>query len=394
MASCDVQVVNPAVLSRIESFLNDAAYREAIDNSANYNTRLCLERRLRLPFLDSQTGIAQNHSNLFMSGRERIPGQVDGQLYTYPSKRWRKKRRQYLMQPQVQLRRCDLSGVGGDLHSISTIENPAVAGSTDDSKDSNSTGLKDDPSGKSSQDAWFYDELELQGMDGYDDVDPDSDYDYEETYSKRRKKRGGGAKPGPKGSSGTPASTDSPHPKKGTKGTGQGRGRKKGVNYGELLDSEKPFSCDLCGARYKTRPGLTYHYTHSHKDGRCAGTSASGTGSSAGAGAAAGGGGGMAGPPPASTTASGLIPVAIDEEPSSMDLAPMSPQQQHNSHQDNPAPGWTKFQDSYLTFLNAPGKLTPYLFFFLKSYLLFLLLFFSNSDPVFSVAAGMSFYFT
>lgn len=22
----------------------------------------------------------------------------------------------------------------------------------------------------------------------------------------------------------------------------------------------------VCGARYKTRPGLTYHYTHSHKD--------------------------------------------------------------------------------------------------------------------------------
>lgn len=22
----------------------------------------------------------------------------------------------------------------------------------------------------------------------------------------------------------------------------------------------------VCGARYKTRPGLTYHYTHSHKE--------------------------------------------------------------------------------------------------------------------------------
>lgn len=26
------------------------------------------------------------------------------------------------------------------------------------------------------------------------------------------------------------------------------------------------FRCVVCGARYKTRPGLTYHYTHSHKD--------------------------------------------------------------------------------------------------------------------------------
>lgn len=38
------------------SFLNDTAYREAIENSSNYNTRLCRERRLRMPFLDSQTG--------------------------------------------------------------------------------------------------------------------------------------------------------------------------------------------------------------------------------------------------------------------------------------------------------------------------------------------------
>lgn len=42
-------------------------------------------------------GVAQNHSTLFMSSRERLPGLLHGQIYTYPSKRWRKKRRQYLM---------------------------------------------------------------------------------------------------------------------------------------------------------------------------------------------------------------------------------------------------------------------------------------------------------
>jgi len=42
-------------------------------------------------------GVAQNHSALFMSSRERLPGLLHGQIYTYPSKRWRKKRRQYLM---------------------------------------------------------------------------------------------------------------------------------------------------------------------------------------------------------------------------------------------------------------------------------------------------------
>lgn len=39
------------------SFINDLTYREAVENSVNYNTRLCIERRLRMPFLDTQTGI-------------------------------------------------------------------------------------------------------------------------------------------------------------------------------------------------------------------------------------------------------------------------------------------------------------------------------------------------
>jgi len=37
------------------------------------------------------------------------------------------------------------------------------------------------------------------------------------------------------------------------------------------LKVEMCYNCELhiltvCGARYKTRPGLTYHYTHSHKE--------------------------------------------------------------------------------------------------------------------------------
>lgn len=72
-----------------------------------------------------------------MSQRQRIPGLNEGQIYTYPSKRWRKKRRQYLMN-FLQPRRKEIDSEG-DLHTISTIENPAAS---EDSKDS--VGLKDD----------------------------------------------------------------------------------------------------------------------------------------------------------------------------------------------------------------------------------------------------------
>uniref|UniRef100_A0ACB8FGD2 Uncharacterized protein n=1 Tax=Sphaerodactylus townsendi TaxID=933632 RepID=A0ACB8FGD2_9SAUR len=31
-----------------------------------------------------------------------------------------------------------------------------------------------------------------------------------------------------------------------------------------LEDRDKPYVCDICGKRYKNRPGLSYHYTHTH----------------------------------------------------------------------------------------------------------------------------------
>ncbi|CAB0037743.1 unnamed protein product [Trichogramma brassicae] len=138
-AAADPQEINRLVnrdnLVKIESFLNDSAYMEAIENSASYNSRLCRERRLRMPFLDSQTGVAQNHSNLFMSSRERLPGLQHGQLYTYPSKRWRKKRRQYLMNyfhPKRPIRgEIEIDGIG-----IDGTDSNTVPGINDDSKDS------------------------------------------------------------------------------------------------------------------------------------------------------------------------------------------------------------------------------------------------------------------
>lgn len=43
------------------SFISELSYREAVENSVNHNTRLCIERRLRMPFLDTQTGIINNN---------------------------------------------------------------------------------------------------------------------------------------------------------------------------------------------------------------------------------------------------------------------------------------------------------------------------------------------
>lgn len=86
-------------IENIEKLLHDSTYTELIEFSSTFNTRLRVERKLRLPFLDPQTGVAQRHSNLFMKKTQRLPGLREGQIYTYPQLRWRKAKRQYLNNP-------------------------------------------------------------------------------------------------------------------------------------------------------------------------------------------------------------------------------------------------------------------------------------------------------
>ncbi|XP_050529821.1 zinc finger protein ubi-d4 A isoform X2 [Daktulosphaira vitifoliae] len=276
----------PNFVKGIGCFISDLSYREAIENSVNYNTRLCIERRMRMPFLDTQTGVAQTHSSLLMHERQRMPGLNSGQVYTYPSKRWRKKRRQYLLNScnnnsisssifNSSKRKESVLNSGGesgdtssfniDLH---TGDSQNAISNNEDSKDSLGTNTnlsKDDQTNQNSSnnkvsDQWYYDEFEMQEMEGFEEPDADSDYDYEESYTKRKKRKG--SKPGRSNTNNEGTSG-----RRSVKGSASGRGRKKGMSgFIDLQDPDKPYACDLCGARYKTRPGLTYHYTHSHKD--------------------------------------------------------------------------------------------------------------------------------
>lgn len=68
-------------------------YKDALENVSAFNSRLRFERRLRIPFIDAQTGIAMNNCNLWISKLERRPGQTPHYIYSYPAKRWRKKKR-------------------------------------------------------------------------------------------------------------------------------------------------------------------------------------------------------------------------------------------------------------------------------------------------------------
>lgn len=68
-------------------------YRDAIDQVIAYNSKILLERRLRYPYIDGQTGVAQQDCQLWVSRVARSAPVRPGQICSFPSRRWRVKKR-------------------------------------------------------------------------------------------------------------------------------------------------------------------------------------------------------------------------------------------------------------------------------------------------------------
>lgn len=227
-----METVDRTNLDKIESFFKSSSYRENCEVSATFNSRLSLERRLRLPFLDPQTGVAQRHCALYVKAKQRLPGLRSGQLYSFPSARWRKSKRQYLSnltdfesaitQHQQLSSSLYLNGSYSGPSSIvgTTSGSVSVGGMSggfllsqhDDNSNSNASFLLDKslPAGgvesvldgsvdtnsrdtnNNSKDAelskdWLYDDLDNE-FDS-EPKSPDDEYDYDPRYGNKKKKR-------------------------------------------------------------------------------------------------------------------------------------------------------------------------------------------------------------
>ena len=55
------------------SFFNDPGYKEYLENACSFNRKLNEERKMRIPYIDGQTGVAQRHYDNQRSSRERMP---------------------------------------------------------------------------------------------------------------------------------------------------------------------------------------------------------------------------------------------------------------------------------------------------------------------------------
>ncbi|OCT81766.1 zinc finger protein ubi-d4 B isoform X3 [Xenopus laevis] len=265
-----VALESEKMAAAVEKILGEQYYKDAMEQCHNYNARLCAERSVRMPFLDSQTGVAQSNCYIWMEKRHRGQASAPGQLYTYPSRRWRKKRRAHPPEdprlsfpslkpdPEQMLKKEGLIPPDGSSLEALLRSDPIEKRIIPDPRDDDS--LTEFPTlSRSARKVQAYGERQryvakgiitriLEPDDFLDDLD---DEDYEEDTPKRRKGK--------------------------SKGKGIGGARKK-LDAAALDDRDKPYACDngyklkqtskfperVCGKRYKNRPGLSYHYAHSH----------------------------------------------------------------------------------------------------------------------------------
>ncbi|CAG0914589.1 unnamed protein product [Notodromas monacha] len=188
------QPAKPFSFQSVENFLSDKAYKDMLENASSFNTRLLVERRMRLPFLDAQTGIAQNSSMLMFNRRDRMPGDSSlGKLYVYPAAKWRKRKRQYHLNffnfprkvvkaevPETLLESVDLALTQSN--SLPMLE------PKEDSRDQFSSNEQAKAVQPEASWAYYEDDLGLDEEDFDQPQDADSDFDYEESYKKKKKK--------------------------------------------------------------------------------------------------------------------------------------------------------------------------------------------------------------
>jgi zinc finger protein ubi-d4 len=237
----------------LSSTFSDSFYREAIENSSNYNNRLVVERKTRLPFIDSQTGVAQNDCFLWMQKWERMPGMTDGQVYSYPVRRWKKKRRQYLLNhtfhssnaPKAdQSSGSAIEATNGtastfEVNGTNGMEALAVSQQSAEEAQTEPKFFVERESRNESSSNWTAEFEDATDIPDAAELDDDSDFDDYEEFGSRKKRRKK-VEPAP-----TPT-------------------RRRKIHMDP--NHEKPFQCEICKMRYKTRPGLTYHYTHIHSN--------------------------------------------------------------------------------------------------------------------------------
>ncbi|CAD5229593.1 unnamed protein product [Bursaphelenchus okinawaensis] len=243
--------------------VGDFAYMEAMKNCQKWNSRAVVPR------LKGNRGVYDNNTNvmqrpttaLYRRKEERCKPSNPTQFCTYPAVRYRRSK-------QISSEACEhkyfLTSNPALRDTVDQILNPNGIGSNENSEQS-TTVLRSSTVNGSAKPA--FETFELDQFD-YDFEENDNDPSDEDDWGSSRR-RGGKRKAA---SGQTP--TARPNNRRSNAGGGEGRGGGGGGSAArprpvpeDVSNAEvRPFACQHCGARYKSRPGLTYHRLHVHKD--------------------------------------------------------------------------------------------------------------------------------
>ncbi|XP_068433546.1 zinc finger protein DPF3 isoform X3 [Clinocottus analis] len=188
--------------------LGDQFYKEAIEHCRSYNARLCAERSVRMPFLDSQTGVAQNNCYIWM---EKCHRQPEAELA-----------------PKREVPPGEATALEALLRGDSLLE-----------KKNNIC---------KEEETLLEIQRVLEAEENGDGLHDDEDFD-QDTPKRKNRNRGKN-----RGSS-----------RRRTEAVNADDQDKPYVcdnKYKQKHNSKK--AEEVCGKRYKNRPGLSYHYTHTH----------------------------------------------------------------------------------------------------------------------------------
>lgn len=199
---------------------NDELYKEAIQQSAKFNRQFINDRKTRIPLLDAQTRIAQSNCTLWNIRYLRKNPLKQSQIYEYSVKKWIKNRRNIFDKESLVNYHhggCSLNETGNENDS-NLKPSPQYNNISGNNKNNNYSNSVNNGGVNTDMNNW-YDDISCENVE-MNDLDNDS-----EKTSKRQKS-----------------------------------GRKKN----KPNPDEKPFVCDKCGAKYKTKPGLSYHMLNFH----------------------------------------------------------------------------------------------------------------------------------
>uniref|UniRef100_A0AAQ4Q3W6 Double PHD fingers 1 n=1 Tax=Gasterosteus aculeatus aculeatus TaxID=481459 RepID=A0AAQ4Q3W6_GASAC len=157
-----------------------------------------------------------------------VSGHAPGQLYTYPARCWRKKRR------------------------LNILEDPRLV----------PIEFKIDYEASLKKEGGIPDGPVLESLLAGETLDKKVETKEEEPMSECQKLLVGDF---PHELEVDEIEEDVPKRKNRTKARAYGvGGMRKRQEPAAIEDRDKPYVCDICGKRYKNRPGLSYHYTHTH----------------------------------------------------------------------------------------------------------------------------------